>query len=50
VRLLIDEDVLKEKFVGVHPCINTSTLRLQTQDLLQKIIPAMKHELTVVHL
>ena len=50
VRLLIDEDVLKEKFVGVHPCINTSTLRLQTQDLLEKIIPTMKHELTVVHL
>ena len=44
VQLLIDEDVLRGEYIGCHPCINTSSLRLHTEDLLQKIIPAMKHE------
>ena len=50
VRLLIDGDVLREPMVGCHPCINTSSLRLQTKDLLEKIIPAMGHEPTLVEL
>ena len=44
VQLLIDEDVLKGEFVGCHPCINTSSLRLKTKDLMEKVIPAMGHE------
>ena len=44
VELLIDEDVLGGEFIGCHPCINTSSLRFKTKDLLQKIIPAMGHE------
>ena len=43
VQLLIDEDVLKGEFIGCHPCINTSSLRLKTADLMEKIIPAMGH-------
>lgn len=50
VRLLIDEDVLAGEYIGCHPCINTSSLRFQTKDLLEKIIPAMEHEMTVVKL
>ena len=50
VRLLIDEDVLKGEYVGVHPCINTSSLRLATADLMEKLIPAMGHEPTLVTL
>ena len=48
VKLLIDADVLKGEFVGCHPCINTSSLRLRTVDLTEKVIPAMGHEPTVV--
>ena len=44
VQLMIDEDVLQGEFIGCHPCINTSSLRFRTEDLLQKIIPAMGHE------
>ena len=44
VQLLIDEDVAKGEYFGCHPCINTSSLRLSTRDLLEKIIPAMHHE------
>ena len=50
VRLVIDKPVLEGKFIGVHPCINTSSLRLKTTDLLEKIIPAMDHTATIVEL
>ena len=50
VRLIIDEDVLKGEFIGCHPCIITSSLRLRTADLTDKIIPAMAHTPTVVTL
>lgn len=50
VQLLIDEDVLKGEFIGCHPCINTSSLRLKTADVMEKIIPAMGHEPKIVNL
>ncbi|MBQ9762278.1 MAG: prolyl-tRNA synthetase associated domain-containing protein [Oscillospiraceae bacterium] len=50
VRLLIDEDVLNSEFIGCHPCINTSSLRLRTADLMERIIPAMGHPVTMVNL
>ena len=48
VQLVIDEDVLKGEFFGCHPCINTSSLRIATKDLMEKIIPAMGHEPIIV--
>ena len=48
VELLIDEDILKGEYFGCHPCINTSSLRLKTSDLMEKIIPAMGVEPTIV--
>lgn len=50
VNLLIDEDVLKGEYIGMHPCINTSSLKLKTADLMEKVIPAMGHEPTIVTL
>ena len=50
VRLLIDEDVLKDEYFACHPCINTSSLRFKTSDLMEKVIPAMGHEPTMVYL
>lgn len=44
VNLLIDEDVLKAEFFGCHPCINTSSLKIKTSDLTEKIIPALGHQ------
>ena len=43
VQLLIDEDVLNSEYVGCHPCINTSSIRLLTKDLADEVIPAMEH-------
>lgn len=50
VRLLIDEEVLKVPYMGCHPCINTSSIRLSTEDVLTKFLPAVHHEYTTVHL
>ena len=50
VQLLIDEDVLKGEYVGMHPCINTSSLRLKTKDLMETVLPAMGHEAKIVTL
>ena len=48
VELIMDEDILKGEYSGFHPCINTSSLRLKTADLMEKIIPAMGHEPRIV--
>ena len=50
VELLMDEDVLKGEYFGCHPCINTSSLRIKTKDLMEKIIPAMDHPARIVTL
>ena len=50
VRLLIDADVLKDEYIGCHPCINTSSLRIKTEDMLKKIIPALNHSPQIVNL
>ena len=50
VRLLIDEDVLKEELFGCHPCTNTSSIRFSTKDMMEKLIPALGNRLDLVHL
>lgn len=50
VRLLIDEDVVKGEYIGCHPCINTSSLKIKTKDMIEVIIPAMNHAITYVSL
>lgn len=50
VQLLIDREVLNEEFLGCHPCINTSSLKLRTQDVLEKFLPRVHHDYTVVDL
>ena len=32
VQLVIDEELLKEEWFGCHPCINTSSLKLRTEE------------------
>ncbi|MDO5540389.1 MAG: prolyl-tRNA synthetase associated domain-containing protein [Eubacteriales bacterium] len=50
VRLLVDEDVLKGEYLGCHPCVNTSSLKLKTKDVFEKFLKAVHHDYTVVHL
>lgn len=50
VRLLVDEDVLKEDMFGCHPCINTSSIRLKVSDVFEKFLFKVNHDYTVVRL
>ena len=50
VHLVIDRDLLKDEFIGCHPCINTSTLRLRTEDVIGKLLPAVGQEYSLVEL
>ena len=44
VQLLIDEELLNAEEFGCHPCINTSSMRIKTRDLLDKFLPAVHHD------
>lgn len=50
VQLLIDEEVLNEEYVGCHPCVNTASLKIRTEDLVKNYLPAVHHEMRVVNL
>ena len=50
VQLIIDEEVTAQEEFGCHPCINTSSLKLRTKDVLEKLIPALGHEPVFVKL
>lgn len=50
VDLLIDKDVLDAEYIGCHPCINTSSLKIKTSDIIQKFLRHTGHRHTVVRL
>ena len=50
VRLLIDEDVLKDEYVGCHPCVCTSSLKIRTADVMDRFLPATGHTYETVRL
>ena len=50
VQLLIDEDVLKGEYIGCHPCVCTSSLKMKTIDVIEKYLPATGHEYMTVRL
>ena len=50
VRLYIDRPVAEQEYLGCHPCINTSTLRIKTRDVLDTVIPAMHHQAEIIDL
>jgi Ala-tRNA(Pro) deacylase len=50
VQLLIEEDIILGNYFSGHPCINTSTLRFQVEELIHKFLPAIDHDYICVHL
>ena len=50
VRLLVDEDILKSEYLGCHPCVNTSSLKLRTADVFGIFLREIHHDKTIVHL
>lgn len=50
VQLLMDRSVVEGKLLGCHPCVNTSSLRMKTEDVIKKFLPAVHHEAIIVDL
>ena len=50
VRLLVDEVVLKDEYIGCHPCVNTSSLKIKTKDITDVFLKAVHHDMTTVKL
>ena len=50
VQLLVDEDLKTSEFLGCHPCVFTSSLKIKTNDIFEKFLPAVGHEPQTVHL
>ena len=50
VRLLIDEDIINDEYLGCHPCVCTSSLKIKTRDVLDKFLPATGHSFQIIRL
>lgn len=50
VNLLIDQDILEAEYIGCHPCVNTSSMKIKTRDILEKFLQHTGHEYTKVEL
>jgi Ala-tRNA(Pro) deacylase len=44
IQLLIDEDLLDSEKLGFHPCVNTATVMVKKEDVLNCFLPAVHHE------
>lgn len=50
VQLVIDRAVIEGEMLGCHPCVSTSSLKIKTDDILNKFLPAVNHEAIIVDL
>ncbi len=50
VNLCIDERVLENEFYGCHPCVNTTSLKIRTEDILDKFLSHTGHFYSVVRM
>lgn len=50
VQLIVDEDVLNQEEFGCHPCVNTSSLKMKTEDIFGKFLEEVHHDYLTVRL
>ena len=50
VKLLVDEDVIAGEYIGCHPCVCTSSMKIATKDIFEKFLPAVGHKPEMVKL
>jgi Ala-tRNA(Pro) deacylase len=48
VHLVIDKELLDNEYIGCHPCINTSSLKIRTEDILNIFLKHTGHTWTTV--
>lgn len=50
VRLIVDSDLQDAREYACHPCVNTASVALSLNDLLDRVIPVTGHDYTWVNL
>ncbi len=50
VNLCIDERVLENEYYGCHPCVNTTSLKIKTEDIVGKFLKHTGHIYTIVRM
>lgn len=50
VTLVMDKSVADGEYIGCHPCVNTSSLKIRTADIFEKFLPATAHEAIILEL
>ena len=48
VRIIFDKEVLKNEWYGCTDSTTTSYMKLKTADVLEKYLPFIKHEITMI--
>ncbi len=48
VVLAADREVFEEEFICCHPCDNTATLKIRTEDILGKLLPALNRKIILI--
>lgn len=44
VQLLVDEDLFRQEYIGCHPCMNTSSLRIRKEDIFDRFVKSTGHD------
>ena len=50
VQLLVDQDLFLDEYIGCHPCVNTSSLKLRRTDIFETFLTSVKHNYLSVEL
>ena len=50
VNLCIDERVLEQEYYGCHPCVNTTSLKIRLDDILNVFLKHTGHFYTIVRM
>lgn len=50
VRLIVDKELEMTDSYACHPCVNTASVAISLNDLLNRLVPATGHEFTWVEL
>ncbi len=48
IKLYIDKEVLEEEYFRFHPFNGLVTVKIKTDDLLNKLIPYLNHEINII--
>ncbi len=50
VQLLIDREIAESEYLGCHPCVNTSSIKVKTKDIFEKFLKNVRHDSITVDL